>query len=622
MGLFAKNLEALSHVDKQLELLLNQVKSNEIFEVYLADGNEPIDANILDHRDKTTLYKERASLDIGLKLKEFEKFDNYPLLYCFGIGNGFFYKELLKNQKHQRIMIIEPELELIYIALNLVDFSQEIIDERIAIKLSTTVDKTYFINEFNDRSKFFLKVYDFHLYSSFYDKYKQEIDRVNKDIVEAYKYSIYIIGNSAKDSLIGLEFSLKNIPQMLAAPTLKQFLDVANKTKYAIIVSTGPSLAKQLPLLKEVQDYVSIMCIDASFPILAKEGIKPDVVFSIERVELTGKFYKDTPKEFHKDVLFSVATVCHDETLNNIHGQKCFFMRGDSYNVYFGLDEWGYLGGGLSAANYAFDFAAKAGSENIVLIGQDLAYGKDGSSHSKNHVFGEDEVKSEKIAGYVEAYGGDGEVATTKVWKSFLNSFKIQVKLAIAKCINSTEGGARISGALEIPFKEVCDTLVDKTHKKEKIKLDIPSKESIKEHLDKFKCKREEAVKIGKSMSKNANKVFNEFSQYLNEIKDFDHEDIETKVSMKKLDKMISKISEIKLRYNDAKFADMYATLLLAYVINHEFDVAQVYVMRDNTELAKKLKKIEWIRVHSEWLYRLYTNIDAIVLLLEDSLDS
>ena len=619
MDIYAKNLEAIKQVDVELYLLLNKIQINKLFEVYLASGDKLINANILDQRDNTLVYNEYPKEEIYLKLEEFKEFDNYPILYFFGLGNGSFYKNLLENVKHQHLMIFEPELELIYIVLNMIDFSQDIIDTRIIIKLSSTVNKQYFLQELNNRLRFFLKLYDFHVYSNYYDKYKEEIDRVNKDIVSAFKHLIYIIGNSAADSLIGLEYSLKNIPKMITTPTLKS-LGKTKNTKHAIIVSTGPSLNKQLPLLKKVQKYVSIMCIDASLPILAKEGIKPDLVFSIERVDLTAKFYKDTPKQFHKDVYFSLATVCHDETINNIHGQKCFFMRADSYNIHFGLDDWGYLGGGMSAANFAFDFSTRASYEDIIFIGQDLSYGKDGLSHSKNHVFGEDEVKSDNIIGDIDAYGGEGKVKTTVIWKAFLNAFEDQVSRSSSRCINSTEGGARIYGTQEISFSEVCKNIIDTSQEKNLIDISLPSEESIEHNLKQFKLKRLESIDIGKSMYKNSLKLFKEFDIFLTSIEQFSNKEIEEKISLKQLDKMIVKITRIKEKYNDEKFSQMYGTLLLAYVITHEFDVAKVFVMRDNTPLAKRLKKIAWIEVHSEWLHRVHTNIQAVISLVKASL--
>ena len=622
MSIFENNLRALAQVDKELENIL-RLTENEIFEVYLSENDKVKNANIVDSRFNHFLYPDNAASDIDAKLKKFEEYDNYPLLYFFGIGNGTFYKELLKNPKHQSIMLIEPEIELIFIALNLIDFSQEILEHRLVIKLSILVNKLYFINMLGDRSKFFLKSYNLHIYSNFYNKYKIEIKRVNKEIIEAFKYLMYSIGNSAEDSLIGLAHSLKNIPKMIQKPTLVQLFKKATNTKTAVLVSTGPSLEKQLPMLKKIQDYITILCIDASFPILAKNGIKPDIVISIERVPLTGDFYKNTPRDFHKGVIFALATVCHDETIDNIYGDISFFMRADGYNRFFEIDDWGYLGGGMSSANFAYDLAVASGFENIIFIGQDLSYAKDGRSHSKNHVFGEDEVSKNKIIGNVEAYGGEGEVATTMVWRAFLNSFKVQVKYASkVNSINCTEGGARIDGTLEMPFVEACHKYLDTNHKKEQIVLEKPSKMLMQDSLKKFREGQNKAIKIGKNMSKRANKVFKLLKIFLIEIQDYSVDEINDKVDFNILDELIDKITTIKEKYNDESFSKMYATLLLAYVASFEFKVSEVYVMRDHTDLAKKLKKIEWIKIHQEWLFRLVVNIDAIVKVIEENRDN
>ncbi|WP_139427356.1 6-hydroxymethylpterin diphosphokinase MptE-like protein, partial [Campylobacter armoricus] len=72
----------------------------------------------------------------------------------------------------------------------------------------------------------------------------------------------------------------------------------------AIIVSTGPSLIKQLPLLKQYANYASIFCADSAYPILAKYDIKPDYVLSLERTEVTSEFFNNDFKEFDKDIVF------------------------------------------------------------------------------------------------------------------------------------------------------------------------------------------------------------------------------------------------------------------------------------------------------------------------------
>ena len=105
------------------------------------------------------------------------------------------------------------------------------------------------------------------------------------------------------------------------------------------------------------------------------------------------------------------------------------------------------------------------GHKNIVFIGQDLAFGKDGASHAKGHTIAQPDENL-----YITAYGGEGEVRTTYVWTLFKNQFENDIeqsKLENITSYNCTEGGARIEGTIERPFLEVMRELcVDKKEKK------------------------------------------------------------------------------------------------------------------------------------------------------------
>ena len=618
MDIYAKNLEALSHVDPELEEALQSIKENQRFEVYLSEGDNLQNANIFDHEIKETLYGDSPLVEVGQNLRKFEKYDNYPILYFFGIGNGALYKLLLENKKHQRINVYEPEIELLYIVLNLYDFSKEIYETRFVPKLAKTVDKGYFIKSFTNTTKYFIKSYDFHIYNTFYNSYKDEIDRINKDIISAFRFQMYVLGNDLDDTLIGLRYSLKNIPKMLHTPAIQELIKQKNSNT-AILVSTGPSLTKQLKLLKSIEDYVTILCVDSSFPILAKAGIKPDMVFSMERGPLTAKFYRDTPKEFHKDVLFMLATVSHADVFASIHGQICLFMRPDSYNVSFNLPAWGYLGGGQSTAHFAYHFAMQARYENFIFIGQDLSYGKDGLSHASNHVYGEDFIPTNKTVEEVEAYGGEGTVPTIVIWRSFLNSFVDLVGKSPFKAINATEGGVRIPGTIEMSFKEVCEKIVDKSKVKKRFEAEIPSSKLIEESLAQFENTKSELIGLGEDMFLDINALYKEVDTFLYDLHKDNKKNVLQSISLEELDVFVSKMDTMKENFNKPEFLEKFSGLFKGYAWNHEVEVASVYVMKDTTELEKKEKSLEWIKVHHEWLQRVGSTLEQILSIYKDS---
>lgn len=626
MSIYENNLSALSKVDETLANELRSITTNELFEVYLPEGESVDNVNIIDNRDFTPIHIENT--EITRKLEEYVEFDNYHSLYFFGIGTGVLFQKLLENPNHKKIYIFEPEIELIYIVLNLIDISQDIELKRIIIKKSTTLDYVamkYLVDKY---SSLYLKKYNLDIYSPYYDKYLDEIKRVNDLVLLHFKHVLQDKGDSIEDTLLGLKHSANNMQAMFEAPSLSQITDTLRGRKNAVMVATGPSLQKQLPLLKKYQDYLTILCIDASFPILAKNGIKPDIVLSMERVTESSKFYVDTPKEFHKDVNFLFASVCHEDTFNAIADGEVVipFLRADRQNIALDLKEWGYLGGGLSSANYLYNFAMNVNFENIVFIGQDLAYGKDGTSHSKGAVYGDNEIKidDEKFAGYIKAYGGEGEVATMKYWKIFLNDLVVQIsaskQYSTMDTYNATEGGAFIDGTIEIPFEKYCDEILDKSKIKDKINLTYPTKERSQEAIKNYLAKQNNTLKYARSVNKQAEKAFKSVEKFLGKIQHYSLEELENKLKAKDIEEQLSKIYQVRGKYANELFLDTFNSLLDSYLSYIDFELAAIKTMRENTPQAIKHKKINYIKINYEWLYRLFTSLTEILRILDDSI--
>ncbi|EJW5420899.1 motility associated factor glycosyltransferase family protein, partial [Campylobacter jejuni] len=112
-------------------------------------------------------------------------------------------------------------------------------------------------------------------------------------------------GNDSKDVLQGIEQLIYNLPKMITHTAYQDLLKKReNLSDTAIIVSTGPSLTKQLPILKKYANKATIISADSSYPILAKHDIKPDYVVSLERILLTSEFFNNNFGDFDKDILF------------------------------------------------------------------------------------------------------------------------------------------------------------------------------------------------------------------------------------------------------------------------------------------------------------------------------
>ncbi|EDO9217979.1 DUF115 domain-containing protein, partial [Campylobacter coli] len=433
--LFNKNIEALSNI--LLKESLKEIKSSK-FELIL--GKDNLDINLKDTSIKNNGGGYNENLLYQDPIKELQTMLNtyndkyllYPVLYFYGFGNGILFKALLQNKNHQHIVVFEKDIEIIWIMFHILDFSSELQSARLMVLETSSLDIEFFSNFCSSKPFFqFSRIYFLELMSHYYERFHKDILGLNKKLAENFKNSIVSHGNDPLDALQGIEQFVYNLPQMITHPSYKELLSKRKDiSDTAIIVSTGPSLTKQLPLLKKYANKATIFCADSSYPILAKHGIKPDYVLSLERIPLTSEFFNNDFGEFDKDILFVLKSYVHPHTTKYLQKNNRNFMLVSTYASfinYLKLDDFGYFNMGFSVANMNFLLAIHLKHKNIVLIGQDLAYTKDGLSHTKDYSNldkHEGHFQRDKNKYTTQAYGDNGKVESSFVWTLFRHNFE------------------------------------------------------------------------------------------------------------------------------------------------------------------------------------------------------
>jgi len=609
--IFEKNLQALFQQDEVLAARLFGMNIQTKYEIVL-DKSDPIHINIINKESNETIYKDPVE-EISKMLDDIEKkYKRYPGLFFYGLGTGIFYKALAKNKTHKKIVIIEPELEIIHLVLNIIDISDELKDEQIVLFYSefATYVQFYYLVSHSDLD-IYAKTYSLIIHSNYYDNFADDYIKINKDITRAFSQNVVSHGNSIDDLLIGTKQHIENLPNML---TNYCYTNLVKKRHglmdTAIIVSTGPSLDKQLETLKKFAPYVSIISVDASYPILARNGIKPDYVTSIERMIPTSTFFEKKHPGFDDDINFIVASVTHSQTVKNILPRRLVLtMRPQQEEKMFRLNKYGYLGVGHSCANMAYQLAYVLGHKNIIFIGQDLAFGKDGASHAKGHTIAQPDENL-----YTTAYGGEGEVRTTYVWMLFKNQFENdieQAKLEDIKSYNCTEGGARINGAIEKPFLEVINELC----KGKKVK-NLPN---IKKDSDKVANKNllkayeviQNKIRVQTQAKEKIEKVFLELTPKIDNFMLLrDKNEINTK-HFKQLIGISNKIDKLKNCISHKKYMRYIENIFVISTYHQELELAKVSVAPSDTDEEKTNKLVEWIEFHKYWLFSAAGGINA-----------
>ncbi|EAJ1606735.1 motility associated factor glycosyltransferase family protein [Campylobacter coli] len=576
--LFLKNTQALFEVDQILAYKLRALEKNDFKILQNANGINFI-------KDNITLYKnpEKELLE-NLTLFQ-NKYKKYPVLFFYGFGNGMFYKALCENKNHKHIIVFEDELEILALALHLFDFSKELKNEKLILfhtpNITTAQLTTLFMYEYIQKS---VKIFNLFIHNDFYLKfYTHQIQELNKKLIENIRFIVLAKGNDPYDSIIGIKHMLNNLPKLLNHGIFQNFLkERKQKIKNAIIVSTGPSLIKQLPLLKKYSSKATIFCADSAYPILAKHNIKPDYVCMLERDDIVSKCFDNDFKEFDQGILFIISSVVHQEVIDFLEKNSRKYMlvhRPLHFAVSLNLKEFGYIGVGASVANMAYELAASLRHENIILIGQDLAYAKDGSSHPKEHIFGNE---GEKVRGeiYTVAYGGETQVRTQLTWNLFRQAFEKDIFWAKEKLkintYNCTEGGARIEGTIEKPFKEMCETLLKEDLKKP---FDLPKILENNETKNKF-------LQTQKLLIKNIEQSEKFIKKCQNELKKLDFELGKSQLNLQTLIKIKQ---NLLIFFKDFKRLKLFNELTQAIYYHNECEIMHYEVLND-LEQNEKIK--------------------------------
>ncbi|HIF9847776.1 TPA: motility associated factor glycosyltransferase family protein, partial [Campylobacter jejuni] len=546
---FNKNLKALSGFEyNNLRKKLEDLK--ELREFTFTQGKDNLDLNIIKKRNLKKMYQDPIK-ELEKNLEYFKDFTRYPVLFFYGFGNGILYKILLQNQTLKKIIIFEKELELIFLALNFIDFSKDLSLGRLIILHHDDINLTKMDKVFRLIGDLFYRSYNLHIANDFYEYYKEDILKLNKLNMQIIKNHNLIHGNDPLDALQGIEQFVYNLPQMITHPSYKELL---SKRKgigdTAIIVSTGPSLTKQLPLLKKYANKATIFCADSSYPILAKHGIKPDYVLSLERIPLTSEFFNNDFGEFDKDVLFVCISWVYPQTIKYLQKNNRTFIltsRPSSFIENINLCPYGYVGYGPSVAHMAYEFATHLNYKNIIFIGQDLAYAKDGFSHTKDYSnldkheghFQRDKGKFQCLA-----YEGNGKVESSEIWTMFRFSLQdIISRNIISTTYNCTEGGARIEGTIEKPFLWACENLLDKDLNKPFEKLEPLSLNKQNEFLLKAYYKVYQSIQHCRDFSKILSNDFNNIQNiYLN----LNKKENDLNLAIRKIDEFKNKLENIK----------------------------------------------------------------------------
>ncbi|HHV28935.1 MAG TPA: motility associated factor glycosyltransferase family protein [Clostridium sp.] len=220
-----------------------------------------------------------------------------------------------------------------------------------------------------------------------------------------------------------------------------------------IIVSTGPSLEKNIDLLKEAKDRALIISAGSALRPLLMRNIVPDFFAIIDPQKET---YNQIKGYENIGIPLIYLATAASYTISHYLGPKLVAY----YGKYNDGSEYVVDSGG-SVATTILDIAIKMGGNPIILVGQDLAY-VDGKNHAQHGSHAS--IYTQELKNMRRVKGQNGEILYTSF--GYL-SYKYWIENRIEKeqriFINATEGGAYIEGMKHIKLRDVISDYLKKS---------------------------------------------------------------------------------------------------------------------------------------------------------------
>ncbi|WP_317362496.1 6-hydroxymethylpterin diphosphokinase MptE-like protein [Campylobacter helveticus] len=534
----------------------------------------------------------------------------YPFICLFGIGDGELLKRLIPS--YPLIIVFEENLDFFISAFSRFDFSEDFKQGRV-IFVDTSSEKLelYLTMLFSTKPYYqYLSLFELFMNGNFYHRFYLEKAKAVHRLCESVIFTtLSALGVWAKDILFSVyENFLSNVPLMLEnIPIARLIEERKNKFENAIVISAGPSLSKQLPLLKKVQENAVLFCADGALNIVLEQGIEPDYILNTDISDWAKAFLHQIPA---KSLLINGYST-HPKTLESLKGKNLSVVLGTKDGVcqYNFFKDFGFVELGGNVSHFAYALALELGFKNIIMLGQNLSLDFNGNSHAKGYAFGENYETEADIKYFkVKAYKGLGEVTTHITWDYYRKDLERLFLLNKDKAtfINSTEGGAFIKFCQELSFKESAKILNTKKPNFSLTKSLTQNKAN--KILNQFIAKIKEDIKQGENFLDEAKTLLNALNHILESEKSLPLPFLQKVKKM--LDEFDKKLENDKF-LNDGK---------LGFVFYKKGELI-CEVLKAKIE-DESLFHLYYINAYKEWLGFFIENLNRKIDILRNGLEN
>jgi hypothetical protein len=361
----------------------------------------------------------------------------------FGMGFGYHLEVLITSFKNKKVIIIEPNIDLFYQIISIRNLEPIITKSEIFLDEDTDIILERLHKLFWDNGQGGIQCQPFNVYSEIF--YEEWEELRSKFIKQAENFTVDFATKKAFGQL-WVHNNIKNAARLVDASNAQGLIG-AFKGMPAVLVSSGPSLEKNIELLGTVKDKCLVMAAGVAVRKLEKYGVTPHFMVGIDATEEEAKLHREVKS---KDIYFIYSNQVATGSVEGYGGPKFHI----NYPVdLFTADLLKFAGiksdfflSGPSVANTCFDILFKMGCNPIIIIGQDLSYPVEGDIKEgmilENDIFGK------------PVYTNAGFISMRNWFEGYFEKVKGRVEI-----INATGGGLNIQHAVNKDFKDVVDGL-------------------------------------------------------------------------------------------------------------------------------------------------------------------
>ncbi|GIM45497.1 hypothetical protein DNHGIG_10460 [Collibacillus ludicampi] len=383
---------------------------------------------------------------------------NAETVVVLGIG-GFYHIEeiLVRTSEKVNVIVIGADPELFKLILSYRDLTHVLSEKRLLIYVGDDLDIIYSLFRLGvERDIFDLPEVcilehpvECKMYPSFYDLCR-------KRLVDAYRQGLANVATRVTFGDQWVRNILANLPDIMRAGRLED-LHNCFKDKPAILVSAGPSLNKNIHLLKDIGDRALIVCVDTAYRALQKEGIVPHLLITVDGSHLNYKHFEGVD---YSNIPLVMEMSVHEEIVKHHKGPKAVICSINDFTPWleeaFGDDLKALaMPTGGSVATTAFSVIEYMGCDPLIFVGQDLSYpgGQAYAAGTRFENLSTDEIqKRRELIPIKDIYGND--IFTTHDYLVYLKWFEGRMYSGKRTYINATEGGALYNGVKIMTLQE------------------------------------------------------------------------------------------------------------------------------------------------------------------------